>query len=66
MDSAFISAFAALGGALIGGLTSFATSWLTQQAQAREQQRWTRSPTQGAESRTATQGRNGENSEASI
>ena len=38
MDSASISAFAALGGALIGGLTSFATSWLTQQTQAREQQ----------------------------
>ena len=38
MDSATISAFAALGGALIGGLTFFATSWLTQQTQAREQQ----------------------------
>ena len=38
MDPASISAFAALGGALIGGLTSFATSWLTQQTQAREQQ----------------------------
>jgi hypothetical protein len=38
MDPATISAFAALGGALIGGLTSFATSWLTQQTQAREQQ----------------------------
>src|SRR6266404_4392651 len=38
MDSASISAFAALGGALIGGLTSFATSWLTQQTQARAQQ----------------------------
>ena len=38
MDSAFISAFAALGGTLIGGLTSFATSWLTQQTQARAQQ----------------------------
>lgn len=38
MDSASLSAFAALGGALIGGLTSFATSWLTQQTQAREQQ----------------------------
>jgi hypothetical protein len=38
MDSASISAFAALGGALIGGLTSFATSWLTQQTQARQQQ----------------------------
>ena len=38
MDPATISAFAALGGALIGGLTSFATSWLTQQTQARAQQ----------------------------
>ena len=38
MDFAFISAFAALGGALIGGLTSFATSWLTQQTQAKAQQ----------------------------
>jgi hypothetical protein len=38
MDPATISAFAALGGALIGGLTSFATSWLTQQTQARVQQ----------------------------
>jgi hypothetical protein len=38
MDPAYVSAFAALGGALIGGLTSFATSWLTQQTQAREQQ----------------------------
>lgn len=38
MDSASISAFAALGGALIGGLTSFATSWLTQQTQTRAQQ----------------------------
>src|ERR1043166_8307044 len=38
MDSASISAFAALGGALIGGLTSFAASWMTQQTQARAQQ----------------------------
>jgi|SRR5215471_9360013 len=38
MDAAYVSAFAALGGALIGGLTSFATSWLTQQTQARAQQ----------------------------
>ena len=39
MDTATISALAALGGAFIGGLTSFATSWLTQRAQARTQQR---------------------------
>ena len=37
MDSASISAFAALGGALIGGLTSFAASWVTQQTQVRAQ-----------------------------
>jgi hypothetical protein len=38
MDAPTISAFAALGGALIGGLTSFAASWLTQQTQVRAQQ----------------------------
>ena len=38
MDSATISALAALGGALIGGLTSFATSWINQQTQAKAQQ----------------------------
>ena len=38
MDTASISAFAALGGALIGGLTSFAASWVTQQTQTRAQQ----------------------------
>jgi hypothetical protein len=37
MDTAYISAFAALAGTAIGGLTSFATSWITQQAQARTQ-----------------------------
>jgi hypothetical protein len=37
MDTAYISAFAALAGTAIGGLTSFATSWITQQAQARAQ-----------------------------
>ena len=35
MNPAYISAFAALAGAVIGGLTSFATSWVTQQAQLR-------------------------------
>jgi len=39
MDSAYISAFAALAGAIIGGLTSFATSWLTQRAQLRNANR---------------------------
>lgn len=38
MDSASLSAFAALAGAAIGGLTSFATSWLTQQTQVKAQQ----------------------------
>lgn len=37
MDAAYISAFAALAGTAIGGLTSFATSWTTQLAQARAQ-----------------------------
>ena len=37
MDAAYISAFAALAGTAIGGLTSFATSWTTQQAQVRAQ-----------------------------
>jgi hypothetical protein len=37
MDTAYISAFAALAGTAIGGLASFATSWATQQAQARAQ-----------------------------
>jgi hypothetical protein len=37
MDAAYISAFAALAGTAIGGLTSFATSWTTQQSQARAQ-----------------------------
>ncbi len=35
MNPAYVSAFAALAGAIIGGLTSFATSWFTQQAQLR-------------------------------
>ena len=37
MQAAYISALAALAGSAIGGLTSFATSWTTQQAQARTQ-----------------------------
>jgi len=37
MDAAYISAIAALAGTAIGGLTSFATSWMTQHAQARAQ-----------------------------
>jgi hypothetical protein len=39
MDSATISALAALSGAIIGGVTSFATSWLSQQTQAKVQAR---------------------------
>jgi hypothetical protein len=38
MDSASISALAALAGAAIGGLTSFANSWLAQQTQIKVQQ----------------------------
>ena len=37
MDTAYISAFAALAGTAIGGLASFATSWATQKAQTRAQ-----------------------------
>jgi hypothetical protein len=36
MDAAYVSACFGLAGATIGGLTSFATTWLTQRAQARE------------------------------
>jgi len=39
MDSASISALAALSGAVIGGVTSFGTSWLSQQTQAKVQAR---------------------------
>jgi hypothetical protein len=33
MDAGYITALAALGGATVGGFTSFATSWTTQRAQ---------------------------------
>ena len=39
MDSATISALAALTGAVVGGVTSFGTSWLNQQTQAKVQAR---------------------------
>src|SRR4051812_49361379 len=39
MDPSYVSAFAALAGATIGGLTSFATSWLTQRTQLRHAHR---------------------------
>jgi hypothetical protein len=39
LDPAYISALAALAGALIGGLTSFTTSWLTQRTQLRHAHR---------------------------
>ena len=39
LNPAYISALAALAGAAIGGLTSFATSWLTQRAQLRHAHR---------------------------
>ncbi len=42
MNPAFISAFAALAGAIIGGLTSFATSWFTQRAQLQSADRQAR------------------------
>jgi hypothetical protein len=39
MDTAYVSAFAALAGSAIGGLTSLAASWLTQQVQFSAQER---------------------------
>jgi hypothetical protein len=39
MDSAYLSATAALAGSAIGGLTSLAASWLTQRVQVSAQQR---------------------------
>lgn len=39
MDASYISAFFGLAGATIGGLTSFLTTWLTQQAQLRDKHR---------------------------
>ncbi len=38
MNSEYFSAFAALAGSLIGGLTMLASSWLSQKAQARAEQ----------------------------
>jgi hypothetical protein len=38
VDTAYISALAALSGSIIGGLTSLGASWLSQNAQARTQQ----------------------------
>ncbi len=39
MDGATISALAALAGSVVGGVTALGTSWLTQQAQAKAQER---------------------------
>jgi len=39
IDSGYITALAALGGAALGGLTSFATSWTTQRTQMKAQRR---------------------------
>ena len=39
MDPAYVSAFVGLAGVAIGGLTSFASSWLTQAAQLRDRNR---------------------------
>jgi hypothetical protein len=38
MDTAYISALAALAGSVIGGVTSFATTWLTQRSQTKARQ----------------------------
>lgn len=38
MDTAYLSAFAALAGSVIGGLTSLSTSWLTHRVQFSAQQ----------------------------
>ena len=37
MDNAYLSAISALAGSAIGGLATFATTWLTQHAQTRAQ-----------------------------
>ena len=42
LNPAYISAFAALAGAVIGGLTSFATAWFTEQSQLRAADRQAR------------------------
>lgn len=39
MDAAYVSAFFGLAGAIVGGLTSFSTTWLTQQAQLGDKHR---------------------------
>jgi hypothetical protein len=39
LNPAYISAFSALAGAIVGGLTSFLTSWFTQHAQLRNADR---------------------------
>ena len=38
METAYVTAFAALAGSVIGGLTSLAASWLSQHVQVRAQQ----------------------------
>src|ERR1700693_5380889 len=37
MNAAYVSAFAALAGSVIGGLTTFAAAWVTQRQQTNEQ-----------------------------
>jgi len=39
MDAAYISALFGLAGAIVGGLASFSTTWITQTAQLRERRR---------------------------
>jgi hypothetical protein len=42
LDAAYISAFSALAGAIVGGLTSFGTTWSTQRAQLQSADRQAR------------------------
>jgi len=44
LNPAYISAFSALAGAVIGGLTSFLTSWSMQRAQLRHAHREAETP----------------------
>jgi hypothetical protein len=39
MDISYVSAFFGLAGATVGGLTSFATAWMTQHSQMRDRRR---------------------------
>ena len=39
MDASYVTAFAALGGAALGGFNAFATSWVTQRTQVKAEQK---------------------------